>query len=135
MNISQAAGHTGLSAKTIRYYESIGLINQPPRADNGYRRYHEGIIRQLQFIKGARHAGFTLDECRILMDLHQNEQRTSAQVKQIALEKIDELKARMKALQQTLNTLEQLAASCNGDDNPDCPILNSFEQCDHCDGE
>jgi len=135
MNISKVAGETGLSTKTIRYYESIGLIEPAPRADNGYRSYPRRTIRQLQFIKGARHAGFTLEECRTLVDLYQNEHRTRAQVKQIAQEKIDELKARILVLQQTLYSLEQLAASCSGDDRPDCPILDGFEQCGHCAGD
>ena len=93
LSISQAAKQTGLSVKSIRHYEQIALINTPPRSGNGYRYYNEAIIKQLHFIKASKEAGFNLKECKALLQLCENENRSSADVKAIALEKIEELQA------------------------------------------
>lgn len=95
MNISKVAKATGLTAKTIRYYESIGLISAPVRSDNGYRSYTEGALRELRFVKRARETGFNLEECQELLALYRDEHRTSAQVKKLAQEKIVDLRAQI----------------------------------------
>ena len=125
-NISTAAKEVGLSAKTIRYYESIGLSSTPERGDNGYRYYSAAIIAELSFIKRARAAGFNLDECKELINLQRNEQRTSAEVKALTLGKIADLEARIKVLQTMHQTLVDLAASCKGDSSPCCAILTQL---------
>ncbi|MFB2865600.1 Cu(I)-responsive transcriptional regulator [Aeromonas sp. MdU4] len=128
MNISKVAKATGLTAKTIRYYESIGLITAPVRSDNGYRSYTEGALRELRFVKRARETGFNLEECQELLALYRDEHRTSAQVKKLAQEKIVDLRARIAGLQAMLSSLEGLVCCCHGDDNPECPILDELER-------
>ncbi|MGL5031285.1 MAG: Cu(I)-responsive transcriptional regulator [Aeromonas sp.] len=128
MNISKVASATGLTAKTIRYYESIGLIGAPIRRENGYRSYTEGALRELRFIKRARETGFNLEECQALLALYRDKHRTSAQVKTLAQEKIVDLRARISGLQAMLTALEGLVCCCHGDDNPACPILDELEK-------
>ncbi|QET80562.1 Cu(I)-responsive transcriptional regulator [Aeromonas veronii] len=128
MNISKVAKATGLTAKTIRYYESIGLITAPVRSDNGYRSYTEGALRELRFVKRARETGFNLEECQELLALYRDEHRTSAQVKKLAQEKIVDLRARIAGLHAMLTSLEGLVCCCHGDENPECPILDELEK-------
>ena len=122
MNISKVAKATGLTAKTIRYYESIGLITAPVRS------YTEGALRELRFVKRARETGFNLEECQELLALYRDEHRTSAQVKKLAQEKIVDLRARIAGLQAMLTSLEGLVCCCHGDENPECPILDELEK-------
>ncbi|OED41666.1 Cu(I)-responsive transcriptional regulator [Endozoicomonas sp. (ex Bugula neritina AB1)] len=124
MNISQAAQQTGLSSKTIRYYESIDLVHPASRGDNGYRVYREKQVRQLRFIHHARELDFTLDECRELLELYNNNARKSADVKAITLEKITSIDAKINHLKVMRDCLAQLTECCHGDDQPDCPILD-----------
>ena len=135
MNISKVAKATGLTAKTIRYYESIGLIAPPIRSENGYRSYSDGALRELSFVKRARETGFNLEECRELLALYRDEHRTSAQVKKLAQEKIVDLRARIAGSQAMLASLEAVVSCCHGDERPECPILDVMEQRDvvaHC---
>lgn len=124
MNISQAARQTGLSSKTIRYYESIDLVHPASRGDNGYRVYRDKQIRLLRFVHHARELGFTLDECRELLGLYNNDTRKSADVKAITLEKIASIDEKIHQLQTIRGSLKQLTECCHGDDRPDCPILD-----------
>lgn len=128
MNISKVAKTTGLTAKTIRYYESIGLIDAPQRSDNGYRSYTEGTLRELRFIRRARETGFNLEECQALLALYRDKRRTSAQVKKLAQEKMADLRERITSLQIMLASLEKLVCCCHGDERPDCPILDELEK-------
>ena len=128
MNISKVAKATGLTAKTIRYYESIGLITAPVRSDNGYRSYSDGALRELRFVKRARETGFNLGECQELLALYRDEHRTSAQVKKLAQEKIVDLRARIAGLQAMLVALEEVVSCCHGDASPECPILDELEK-------
>lgn len=127
-NISQAAKAVGLSAKTIRYYESIGLTSPPQRGDNGYRYYNHSSINDLCFVKRARDAGFNLEECKELMQLYKNENRTAAQVKSLTLDKISDIEGRIEKLQGMLVTLKSLAASCHGGNSSDCSILKQLSK-------
>ena len=126
MNIGQAAGETGVSAKMIRYYESIALLKPSARSDAGYRIYTPQDLHALHFIKRSRNLGFSLEQIRELLSLWQNDQRASADVKRIALAHVADLNQRIAELSDMRNTLNQLASSCHGDDKPDCPILQNL---------
>ena len=127
MNIGQAARHSGLSAKMIRYYESIGLLRPAGRSDSGYRRYGEQDLHVLAFIKRSRDLGFSLEQIRELLDLWQNRKRSSRQVKSLAEAHIAELDAKLAELQSMRAALAHLVHGCHGDDRPDCPIIDTLE--------
>ncbi|MDH0731341.1 Cu(I)-responsive transcriptional regulator [Pseudomonas sichuanensis] len=126
MNIGQAARHSGLSAKMIRYYESIGLLRPAMRSDSGYRLYGPEDLHSLAFIKRSRDLGFSLDEVAKLLTLWQDRQRASADVKALATQHIDALNRRIEELVSLRDTLGELVAHCQGDDRPDCPILKDL---------
>ncbi|MFQ6576369.1 Cu(I)-responsive transcriptional regulator [Pseudomonas sp. UM16] len=126
MNIGQAARRSGLSAKMIRYYESIGLLKPALRSDSGYRLYQQDDLHQLAFIKRSRDLGFSLEEVARLLTLWQDRQRASADVKALASEHIDDLNRRIAELVSLRDTLSELVAHCQGDDRPDCPILKDL---------
>lgn len=126
MNISKAAKLTGLTAKTIRYYESIDLISPAARRENGYRDYSEKQLRELGFVHHAREQGFTLEECRELMGLYRDQSRKSSDVKALAQEKIQDIENRIQSLQKMKESLSELVSCCAGDDRPDCPIIDSL---------
>lgn len=122
MTIGDASSLTGLSVKTIRYYEDIGLV-VADRQPNGYRDYSEAHIERLAFLKRARDFGFPLEDCRKLLGLYSDEHRLSADVKSLALHHLRELKHRAAEMQALAETLERLAQQCAGDEEPDCPII------------
>ena len=126
MNIGQAASETGVSAKMIRYYESITLLKPSARSDAGYRIYTPQDLHALHFIKRSRNLGFSLEQIRELLSLWQNDRRASSDVKSIALAHVADLDQRIAELTDMRNTLRQLASSCHGDDQPDCPILQNL---------
>ncbi len=126
LSISQAAKATGLSVKSIRHYEEIGLISAPPRSENEYRYYPEHLLNQLHFIKSTKDAGFNLKESKALLALSEDNQRSSADVKEIALQKIDELQNRINQQQLLLDSLKKLTNQCNGDKQACCPIIDAF---------
>lgn len=125
MNIGEAADTTSLPAKTIRYYEDIGLI-KPVRAANGYRDYDTNDVHRLAFIQRSRSLGFTIDECRSLLSLYEDKARASSDVKALALEKIVEIDRKLKELKSLRTTLKTLADHCHGDDRPECPIIDEI---------
>lgn len=126
MNIGQAATASGVSAKMIRYYESIALIPAGKRSDAGYRIYGDNDLHTLRFVKRGRALGFSLDQIRDLLSLWQNKERASADVKTIALGHVAELNQRIAELTEMRDTLQSLAGCCHGDHRPDCPILQSL---------
>lgn len=125
MNIGQASLETKLPAKTIRYYEDISLI-KPTRAENGYRDYCDKDIHRLRFLQRSRSLGFTIEECRLLLSLYDNDHRESADVKSIAKDKIGEIDRKIKELNSLRVTLTSLANNCHGDSRPDCPIIDDL---------
>lgn len=127
MNIGQAAAASGVSAKMIRHYESIGLFPQASRTESGYRQYTDRDINTLRFIRRSRDLGFSLEQIRELLDLWHNRRRSSRRVKALAQAHLDELNAKVEELLQMRATLEHLVACCQGDDRPDCPILDTLQ--------
>src|SRR5690606_16254131 len=126
MNIGEAAEATGVTAKMIRHYEQIGLIRAAGRTGSGYRVYGPKDLSTLSFIRRARDLGFSIAQIRDLLTLWQDRARASSDVKRIASEHIDEMRAKMQLLQEMVHTLEHLSAHCHGDDRPDCPILEQL---------
>ncbi|TBX27698.1 Cu(I)-responsive transcriptional regulator [Nioella sediminis] len=126
MNIGDVAERSGLPPKTIRYYEDIGLVT-PQRAANGYRSFRESDLHKLTFLGHARSLGFSIEDCRALLALYEDETRASSDVKRIAqghLARIDQKIADLAAMRETLS---HLVRECAGDDRPDCPILQGLE--------
>ncbi|MGO4915790.1 Cu(I)-responsive transcriptional regulator [Pseudogemmobacter sp. W21_MBD1_M6] len=125
MNIGEVAQRSGLPAKTIRYYEDIGLI-APMRDPNGYRAFREGDLHKLAFLGRARSLGFTIEECRRLMALYEDQSRASADVKDLAKAHLAEIDRKLVELQSMRDTLSDLVRKCAGDHRPDCPILRDL---------
>ena len=128
VNIGSAAELSGVSAKMVRHYESLGLLPRVARTDSGYRQYSEADVHTLQFIKRSRDLGLSMAEIGELVTLWQNRRRTSASVKRIAQKHVDELATRIEAMQSMQRTLRQLLHHCHGDERPDCPILDDLAQ-------
>lgn len=126
MNIGEAAAASGVSAKMIRYYESIGLIPAARRSANGYRVYAPAEVNVLRFIRRSRALGFPIARIEKLVGLWNDKSRASAEVKAIAESHVADLQARITELQAMARTLEHLAQSCHGNDRPDCPILDDL---------
>ncbi|MFS4581957.1 Cu(I)-responsive transcriptional regulator [Phaeobacter sp. C3_T13_0] len=127
MNIGDVASRSGLPAKTIRYYEDIGLI-KPQRSDNGYRCFADTDLHKLAFLGRARALGFTIEDCRTLLALYEDESRASADVKQLAQEHLEKISAKIADLKAMRDTLSELVTCCAGDNRPDCPILRDLAQ-------
>ena len=127
MNIGTAATASGISPKMIRYYEQIGLLGPTVRTAAGYRTYGQRELRTLAFIRRARALGFSVNDIRDLLALWQDHRRSSAEVKQIAQAHIAALTAKAAALQEMAQSLEHLADHCQGDQRPDCPILDALD--------
>lgn len=127
MNIGQAARTSGVSAKMIRYYESIGLVPPADRRDSGYRDYGASDLHRLGFIRHARDLGFSLERIRVLLGLWSDPGRSNADVKAIAQAHVRELEERARRLNEMADALRSLAEACEGDGRPDCPIIASLE--------
>lgn len=125
MNIGDASSMCGLPAKTIRYYEEIGLV-RPPRRHNGYRDYGERELHMLRFLQRARGLGFSMNDCRQLLSLYEDRNRASASVKALAEARLDELDRKLAELNSLRDTLALLVKACRGDHRPDCPILDDL---------
>ncbi len=126
MNISEAAKRSGLSNKTIRYYEDIALIEPALRSANGYRQYNDRAVRELLFLARSREVGFNLEESSQLLGLLRNSSRHSAHAKNLVLEKAEQLQQRIDQLQAMQGVLRTMARRCNGDEGPDCAILDDL---------
>lgn len=127
MNIGQAANASGVTAKMIRYYESIGLMRASRRTDSGYRVYGDNDVHTLRFIKRARMLGFSLDQISDLLSLWEDPKRASSEVRVIAQEHVAELNQRIRELTEMRDTLANLVHACAGDNRPECPILQGLE--------
>lgn len=130
MNISDAADHTGLTAKTIRYYEDIDLVIADRQA-NGYRDYADSHLQKLTFLKRARSFGFSVEDCRELLRLYQDNQRDSADVKRLAIERLADLEEKAREIKRLRKTLTQLIEACAGDAGSACPIISQLAGEEH----
>ncbi|MGR3757139.1 MAG: Cu(I)-responsive transcriptional regulator [Tranquillimonas sp.] len=127
MNIGDVSRLSGLPAKTIRYYEDIGLV-QPMRSANGYRSFRESDLHKLAFLGRARSLGFSIEDCRGLLELYEDSNRASAEVKRIAQEHLSRIGTKIDELQQMQKTLLHLVEECAGDHRPSCPILDDLSR-------
>jgi MerR family copper efflux transcriptional regulator len=127
MKVGQASAASGVSERMIRHYEKIGLMPAAARRDSGYRDYDERDVHTLRFVGRARDLGFPIEEIRQLLALWQDRERSSSDVKALALARAAELRRKERELHDMRRSLEQLAASCHGDQRPQCPILDDLE--------
>ena len=125
MNMKAASSATGLPAKTIRYYEEIGLVS-PARGDNGYRSFSESDLHKLTFLARSRSRGFSLDDCRHLLSLYDDDERSSADVRDLAVRHIADVDRKLAELKEIRRVLSKLVSACEGDNRPDCPIMDSL---------
>ena len=128
VGIGQAARVSGVSAKMVRHYESLGLLPRVARTDAGYRQYGDKEVHTLRFIRRARDLGFSMVEIGELLKLWQNQRRSSASVKRIAQEHLSALDAKMAEMAAMRKTLQHLVHCCSGDERPDCPIIDELAQ-------
>ncbi len=124
MNISAASKATGLPVKTVRYYADINLVEAHSRSASGYRTYNDIAVRKLVFVRRSREFGFSIEECRELLGLYQDQYRTIAEVKRIAAKHLEEIEVKQQELQSLHDALAHQVKSCRGDHHPDCPIID-----------
>ena len=127
MNISTASRAAGLPVKTVRYYADIGLVSAPFRSESGYRIYDGSAVRKLVFVRRAREFGFSINECRELLSLYEDQRRSSADVKRIATKRLEDIANKQQELQSLHDELAHLVAACKGDHRPDCPIIDGLD--------
>ncbi len=127
MNIGQAASRCGVTAKMIRYYESIGLIPRPQRTGGNYRDYAVADVQRLKFVRGARDLGFPVERIRDLVNLWTDRNRCSSEVKALVLAHIEELEDKIAQMREMAATLHTLADACEGNDKPDCAIIDGLD--------
>jgi len=130
MNIGDASLQSRLPAKTIRYYEDIGLV-APARSGNGYRNFSGNDLHKLAFVQRARSLGFSIDECRALLSLYDDRARASADVKEMARAHLAQIDEKISGLVAMRNTLSEMVTKCHGDDRPSCPILDGLAGVPH----
>ena len=128
MNIGKASKLSHLTVKAVRYYDNIGLVKPHQNISSGYREYNEEDVLKLKFVGKARKFNFSIDECRELLSLYENKSRPSKDVKKLTLEKISQIDDKLKQLQNLKDELTYLADNCQGDDRPNCPILNALSK-------
>ena len=128
MNIGKAAKLSNLTVKAVRYYANIGLVKPQQNITSGYRDYTDGEVSKLKFIGKARKFDFSIDECRELLSLYEDKNRTSKEVKKMTLEKISQIDSKLRDLNGLKKELSYLANNCHGDDRPNCPILEELSK-------
>ncbi len=128
LNIGKAAKLSNLTVKTVRYYADIGLVSPVKNNNTGYRDFSEDDVARLQFVSKARKFNFTIQECEELLSLYSDKDRSSREVKSLTLEKISEIDAKLFELKELRQQLSFLANNCQGNDRPDCPILDALSE-------
>ncbi len=125
MNVGEAARRAGLPIKTLHYYEEIGLV-RPGRRPNGYRSYSDQDVHKLRFLQRARGLGFSIEECRTLLALYDDENRASADVRAVAMAHLEKVRRKIEELKTIEAVIDDLVNNCQGDHRPDCPILKDL---------
>lgn len=128
MNIGEISKRSDLPVKTVRYYADVGLVKPVGRTDAGYRTYDDKALRKLIFVRRSRAMGFSVEKCRRLLGLYEDQSRTSAEVRSIAKQHLQEIDAKLDELKKLQKELSMLVSNCHGDDRPDCPILDALER-------
>ena len=128
MNIGKASKLSHLTVKAVRYYDNIGLVKPHQNISSGYREYNEEDVLKLKFVGKARKFNFSIDECRELLSLYENKSRPSKDVKKLTLEKISQIDDKLKQLQNLKDELTYLVDNCQGDERPNCPILDALSK-------
>ena len=126
MKIGLVAKLSNLTVKTVRYYADINIVNPGRNPKTGYRSYSSDDVAKLQFIRKARQFNFSIDECRELLSLYQDKNRSSKEVKRLTTEKILEIDTKLEELNSLKYQLKHLVSNCQGNDRPDCPILDAL---------
>ena len=128
MNIGEIAKRANLPTKTVRYYADVGLVKPIGRSGAGYRTYDDKALRKLIFVRRSRAMGFSIEECRKLLGLYEDQGRASAEVREIAQHHLTEVDEKLKELKKLQKELSMLVKSCRGDSRPDCPIIDALER-------
>ncbi|MFK5998925.1 MAG: Cu(I)-responsive transcriptional regulator [Rhodobacterales bacterium] len=128
MNIGEIARRSDLPTKTVRYYADVGLVKPSGRTEAGYRVYDDKTLRKLIFVRRSRAMGFSVAECRKLLNLYEDHSRASSEVRSIAKQHLVKIDAKLSELQNLQKELSMLVDCCHGDDRPDCPILDALER-------
>jgi len=128
MNIGEISKRADLPVKTVRYYADVGLVKPSGRTEAGYRTYDDKTLRKLIFVRRSRAMGFSVEKCRKLLGLFEDQSRASSEVRTIAKQHLLEVDAKLAELKKLQKELSLLVSSCNGDDRPDCPILDALER-------
>lgn len=126
MNVGEAARQSGLPVKTLRYYDEIGLVRPSARTEAGYRDYSANDVSMLRFVQRSRSLGFSVEECAALLDLYRDRNRASADVREMARQRVSDIERKIAELEEMRATLGHLIDRCHGDDRPDCPILEDL---------
>lgn len=126
MNIGQVSEKSGISAKMIRHYEAVGLIPRAPKGPSGYRQYGTEDVMRLSFVRRARDAGLSIANINRLLRLWQDDKRTSREVKRMVQGHLLEIESRIESLISIREALAHLTKHCQGDERPECPIIEAF---------
>ncbi|HET6622079.1 MAG TPA: helix-turn-helix domain-containing protein [Dongiaceae bacterium] len=124
--IGALSENTGVNVETIRYYERIGLLPPPPRSAGRQRIYGDAHCQRLVFIRRARELGFSLEEVRTLLGLGASHDMTCAAVRSLTQHHVAAIREKVRDLRRLERTLSDLAARCQGDTVPACPILDAL---------
>ncbi len=128
LTIGVLSKRTGCNIETIRYYERIGLMPAPPRTEGGHRLYDEAHLKRLTFVRRSRELGFTLDDVRGLLQLVDGGHYTCAEVRDMTLQHLDEIRSKVADLRRLERVLKEMAAQCTGDDVPECPVIDALSE-------
>ena len=120
------AARTGVNIETVRYYERIGLLPEPPRSEGGHRLYTEDLLRRLNFIRRCRELGFPVQEVRALLSLVDGGDYSCGEVRELTLRHLEDVRAKIADLRRLERTLAEVSSQCEGGAVPDCPIIDAL---------
>ncbi len=126
--IGKLSSGTGANIETIRYYEKEGILPAPPRTEGGHRLYGEEHYKRLMFVRRSRELGFSLDEIRAMLDMVDGENLTCAEVKDVTVKHLEDIRKKIADLKKLEKTLKEIASQCKGNKTPNCPIIDALWQ-------